>query len=144
MVSHTRHTYMWALSVGSILFPLRFLSTDCEVARVYRSRVMVLSWLSANPGRICVCASGALATDPTRQSSFRPRTDCTRCVVDPSSACSRCSAVNSGGHNESPRISRGARALLLCNGYRIPRTTTGYKLVCSCPRSPHPCRGPVP
>jgi hypothetical protein len=144
MVSHTRHTYMWALSVGSILFPLCFLSTDCEVARVYRSRVAVLSWSSANPGRICVCASRALAVDPTRQSSFRPRTDCTRCVVDPSSARSRCFAANSGGHNDSPWISRGDRALLLRNGYRILRATTGYKLARSCPRSPHLCRGPVP
>jgi hypothetical protein len=77
---------MWALSIGSILFPLRFLSTECEVAQVYRSRIVVFSWLSVNPGRICVHASGALAADPTRQSSFRPRTDYTRCVVDPSSA----------------------------------------------------------
>jgi hypothetical protein len=144
MVSHTRQTYMWALSVGSILFPLYFLPIDCEVAWVYRSRVVVLSWSSANPGRICVCASGALAADPTRQSSFRPRTDCTRYVVDPSWARSRCSAANSGGHNESPQISRGDRALLLRNSYRIPRATTGYKLARSCHRSPYLCLGPVP
>jgi hypothetical protein len=47
------------------------------------AKTEVAPWPSANPGRLCVRASGALAGDPTRQSSFCPLTDCTRCVVGP-------------------------------------------------------------
>jgi hypothetical protein len=47
------------------------------------AKTEVAPWPSANPGRLCVRAFGALAGDPTRQSSFCPRTDCTRYVVGP-------------------------------------------------------------
>jgi hypothetical protein len=93
--------------------------------------------LTAAPS-FCARARSADSAGPTRH----PGRPALLCLLR--ATRSRCSAANSGGHNESSRISRGDRALLLRNGYRIPRATTAYKLARSCPRSPHPCRAPDP